>query len=74
MAEQISAQRVVEDLRVEVFRRRVSQEQLAVATGMSQSAISRRLNGDVEPTINELMKIANAIGLTIALAVTEAAA
>lgn len=71
MSEQVSAKRVVEDLRVEIFRRRISQERLASTTGMSQSAISRRLNGDVDPTIGELMKIAEAAGMRVVLTLAE---
>lgn len=65
MAQVLSVHRIVEDLRVELFRRRISQEQLATSTSMSRSMISRRLNGEVEPTLSELESLAAAAGLRV---------
>lgn len=66
-----SAERVIEDLRVELFRRRISQDRIATATGMSQSGVSRRLNGEVSPTIAEVEAIASAAGLGIHVELVE---
>lgn len=65
MGHLLSAQRVVEDLRVELFRKRISQEQVATEAGMSQSAISRRLKSEVPSTLEEVERIANAIGFEL---------
>ena len=70
MSNPVSAERVIEDLRVEIFRKRISQEQLATKAGMSQSAISRRLNGTVSPTIDELAKLADAAELELQVTLT----
>lgn len=60
-----SAQRLVEALRVELYRKRLSQERAAELAGMTQSKISRRLNGEVEPTIGELEALAAAVDLEV---------
>lgn len=62
MGYQTSTERVIDDLRVGIFRKRKSQERIAASAGMSQSAISRRLSGEVSPTISELERIAGAAG------------
>lgn len=71
MSQPVSAQRVIEDLRVELFRKRISQERIAIETGMSQSAIGRRLKGDVAPTLGEVETIANAIGYDLQISLVE---
>lgn len=71
MTTESSAQRVVEDLRVEIFRKRKSQDQIASVAGMSQSAVSRRLNGEVAPTLEELTRIADAAGFDIKVDLVE---
>ena len=58
-------ERVIEALRVELFKKRISQERLAIATGMSQSKISRRLSGDVPPSLAELEQMALAADLKL---------
>jgi transcriptional regulator with XRE-family HTH domain len=60
-----SAQRVVEDLRVALFRQKISQEAVAAATGKSQTTNSRRFNGDVSPTIDEIEEVAAVAGLQL---------
>lgn len=62
MATESPTQRVVEELRVELFRRGLSQTGISDQVGMSPSAISRRLNGDVSPTLDELSALAAAAG------------
>lgn len=62
MPSSLLAQRILDDLRVAFFRQRMTQGQIAASTGFSQSTISRRLNGEVSPTLEELEKIAAAAG------------
>lgn len=74
MATESSAQRVVEDLRVEFIRRRISQEKLAqTLVGMSQSKISRRLKGEISPTLAELEALAAAADLSVEITLHPAA-
>lgn len=72
MLSTIGAHRVIEALRVELFRRKVTQERISTATGMSQSKVSRRLNGNVSPTLDELESIAAAAGLHVDISLTAA--
>lgn len=72
MSTSIGAHRVIEALRVELFRRKVTQERISATTGMSQSTVSRRLNGNVSPTLDELESIAAAAGLRVGVTLTEA--
>jgi transcriptional regulator with XRE-family HTH domain len=59
------AQRVVEDLKVEIFRGGKSQQQLADAAGSSPAWVQRRLSGEVEPTISDLTRIAAAANVDV---------
>ncbi len=59
------AQRVVADLKVEIFRTGLSQQQLAEAASCSPAWVQRRLSGDVEPTVSELDRIASAAGVEL---------
>lgn len=74
MSHQSSAERVIEDLRVEIFRQRLTQGRIAASTGYSQSTISRRLSGEVSPTLDELEKIAAAAGREIVVELRPAVA
>lgn len=65
MLQHSSAPRVIEDLRVAFFLQGKTQGQIAIETGMSQSAVSRRLKGDVDPTFQELNALAAAAGYEI---------
>lgn len=53
------------EVRALMGRHRVSQARLAVALGMSQSALSRRLNGDQPFDIDDLFKIAEHFGTEV---------
>jgi transcriptional regulator with XRE-family HTH domain len=65
--------RVVEDLRVALFRKGISQQAVAERTGMSQSAVSRRLSGDVPATLNDLESFAAAAGAELHIELRDAA-
>lgn len=60
-----SAQRVVEDLKVEIFRSGMSQQRVAEIAGFSPAAVQRRLAGDVAPTLEEIERIADAAGVDV---------
>ena len=47
-------------------RRGVSQQALAVLTGMSQSSLSKRLRGVVAFDVEEVVTISAALGVTVA--------
>lgn len=54
---------VAEEIRALLARRRISGRQLAEATGMSQSAISARLTGTTAIDLDDLQRIAAALGV-----------
>jgi len=59
------AQRVAAEVRAAMARNRVSQEAVARALGVSQTAVSRRLSGVVPFDINELECVAQFLGVPI---------
>jgi transcriptional regulator with XRE-family HTH domain len=61
------AYRVASTMRAELARKRVSQEELAVALGISQGAASRRLLGKVEFSLTELEKAAELLAVPVDL-------
>jgi transcriptional regulator with XRE-family HTH domain len=67
-------QRVAEDLRVAIYRSKTSQEVVAERSGISRSAVSRRLTGEVEMTLSELGAIAGAVDLDVSVEFTPALA
>ncbi len=56
---------VSEAVRVEMARRRMTQRALAEATGLSQSYLGRRLIGELPFTTDDLVKVANALGVEV---------
>ena len=66
MAVNNEAQRVVDNIRAEVARRRLSQVSLAEQVGIRQQALSRRLNGTTPFRIDELARIAQALNMPLA--------
>lgn len=54
------------EIRAWMGRRRVNQSQLAQALGMTQSAVSKRLNGHIAFDIKELDRIAEFLGIEVA--------
>lgn len=59
------AQRVADNVRAEVARRKVSQTSLAELVGIRQQALSRRLNGNTPFRIDELFAIADALDVNV---------
>lgn len=55
------AQRIAAAVRAETARRRVSQQSLASKVGMTQPALSRRMNGHVQFSPEELLAVAQAL-------------
>jgi len=49
------------NVRAEMARRKVSQQQIAAALNLSQAAISKRLAGVVPWDVNELVTVATAL-------------
>lgn len=56
-------EKIAEAVRVEMARARVSQRVLAERTGLSQSAISRRMTGETAFDLDDLEKMAAALGI-----------
>jgi len=57
-------QRVSDNIRAEMARRRLSQIELGRILGRSQAAISRRLAGETEFTVKELRAAAAWLGVS----------
>jgi DNA-binding Xre family transcriptional regulator len=57
--------RVAEEIRALLARRRISGRQLAESTGMSQSAVSARLTGVTAIDLDDLERIATALDVEI---------
>lgn len=57
---------VAEEIGVLLIRRRIKAFELAAKVGLSQSAMSRRMVGDQPFDLDELAKIADVLGVTIA--------
>jgi len=58
-------QRVAEEIRVELARRRMSARQLALMTGWSPMYVSRRLRGQLPFTIADLDDVASALDIPV---------
>jgi transcriptional regulator with XRE-family HTH domain len=65
MAMATPANRVIQELGGIYRFNKVSQKLAAQLTGISTSAISRRLNGDVSPTLDDLYSLAKAAGVEV---------
>lgn len=54
--------------RVDLFRRarKMQQKELALAAGMTQATLSRKINGATPWGLDEALRIANALGVTVA--------
>jgi transcriptional regulator with XRE-family HTH domain len=52
-----------EEVRALMARRRISQSRLAQQVGLTQSALSRRLTGDIAFDLDEIERIAIALGV-----------
>lgn len=58
------AARVGLEIRVRMLRTGTKQADLAEVLGLSQAAISRRLNGEIPFDVTELEKVADRLGTT----------
>ena len=58
---------VADQVRIEMFRRGTTQRQIAEILGLSQTQVSRRLQGLVELRLSELERIAAAMGVPVAV-------
>ena len=56
-------QRVAANVRAELARNELRQDKVVAALCMSQSAVSRRLKGQVDFTVTELSVVAKLVGL-----------
>ena len=66
MATNLTAQRVGVEVRVALTRRGMTQTDLAQQLGLSQTAISRRLTGEVPFDVEELAATADFLAVEIA--------
>lgn len=57
---------LVDELRVAMTRKRMSQEALAELLGWDRGKLQRRLSGEVDPTVSELKAIAGHLDLSLA--------
>lgn len=60
------APRIAGNLRAEMARRGVTQQQVAEVLGLSQSAVSRRLLGQAPISIDQLFEITERFGIDMA--------
>lgn len=73
MAPTNNADNVAERIRKISRAARISQESLAAAIGLSQQAMSRRFQGEVDFSVSELTAIAPLLGTTAAALLTPTA-
>lgn len=57
---------VAAEIRAELARRRIPQARLAALLGVSQVSVSRRLSGETPFDLNELVKVADFLGIDVA--------
>jgi transcriptional regulator with XRE-family HTH domain len=55
-------------------RKQITQTQLADALGLAQSAVSRRINGHTDFTADEVGRVADLLGVPVAVLFAESAA
>lgn len=67
-----TAQRVGANVRAELARRKTSQAAIAVVLGMSQAAVSRRLNGTVPFGVDELSRVAATLDVPLSRLIQDA--
>lgn len=60
-------ERVAASVRAEMARKQITQTQVAESLGLAQSAVSRRLNGHTEFTGDELGRVAELLGVPVAV-------
>jgi len=52
-------------LHMVMWERRIRQTDLAARVGMSQSTLSKKLRGEVPITVDELVQLAHAVGVSV---------
>lgn len=67
-------QAVAAEVRAEMARKKVSQQEVARQLGVAQQTISRRITGDIPFDVAELAKIAQILGVPLSHFVVERAA
>jgi hypothetical protein len=60
-----AAQRIAGEVRAELARQRRSQASLALALGISQQALSRRMTGDIPFNIDQLSTVASFLSMPL---------
>lgn len=73
MLNELTTERITSALRFLTREARISQEKLATKVGMSTSAVTRRLSGETPITIDDLERMAAALGYSVRVTFTEAA-
>jgi transcriptional regulator with XRE-family HTH domain len=68
MKQTSTAKEVIDELRVELFRKGISQTKLAEITGQAPSVISRRFNRQISPSLADIEAYAAAAGLEVSFA------
>lgn len=63
--EELVSMRVADEVRAEMARQRKTAACLAEAVGISQHTMGTRLKGAVPFNVEELMKVATALGMTL---------
>jgi transcriptional regulator with XRE-family HTH domain len=58
--------RVAEEIRVQLARKNISASELARRAGMTQRSVSRRITGEKSIDMNDLERIAKALGVAVA--------
>ncbi len=56
--------KICNKIRFERLKRRLSQEELALAAGITQTGLSKIENGSVSPTIDTIEFLAEALGMS----------
>lgn len=65
MEQQPLAKRLTANVRAELARRKISHRDAAAALGMTQSAASRRMRGDVEFSLTEVEQLAGLLEIPV---------
>lgn len=59
------------NVRAEMARRRITQQQVAEALGLKQGSVSKRLNGRVPWDVNEVSTVADLLGVPVSALIGE---
>ncbi|MBU2703381.1 transcriptional regulator with XRE-family HTH domain [Sporomusaceae bacterium BoRhaA] len=64
-------EKIIEQIKAERIRKKVTMDELAIASGVSQKHISNIENYKVKPTLETLEKLAKSLGLEIGVSLKE---